>query len=141
MNFPVTKWRWQRLCLYTTATRAERKKERRMKLQKFSSTAVAILAGLSMVIATGSAQDTNSTRRAERRGPNVKQRVERLSEELKLNDEQNAKMTTLLETQAKQRRELMADNNLSRDERREKMRAIMQDERKEVKALLTPEQF
>jgi periplasmic protein CpxP/Spy len=112
-----------------------------MKLQKLSVIAAALLAGWSMLSATGSAQETNSTRRAERRGPNVKQRVERLSEELKLNDEQKTKMTALLETQAKQRRELMADQNLSRDERREKARAIMQDERKEVKALLTPEQF
>jgi len=112
-----------------------------MKLLKFSITATAVLAGLSLWTATALAQDTNSTPRGARRGPNVQQRVERLATELKLTDEQKAKMTTLLEKQAKQRRELMADANLSRDDRREKMRAFMQDERKEIKALLTSEQF
>jgi Spy/CpxP family protein refolding chaperone len=112
-----------------------------MKLQKLGIISVAVLTGVSMLALTGSAQDTNSTPRAERRGPNVQQRMERLSTELKLTDEQKAKMTTLLENQAKQRRELVADKALSRDERREKMRALMQDERKEFKSVLTPEQF
>jgi periplasmic protein CpxP/Spy len=90
---------------------------------------------------TNSNSNTNSARRGERRGPNIQQRVERLSTELKLNDDQKTKVTALFEKEAKQRREIFADTNLPREERRDKMRALAQDQNKQLKGILTAEQF
>jgi len=114
-----------------------------MKLHKFSLALAATLGGLLAVANVTSAQNTNTnaTRRSERRGPMVQQRVERMTTELKLNDDQKAKVTALLEKQAKQRREIFADNSLPREERRDKVRTIMEDENKQLKAILTGEQY
>jgi len=87
-----------------------------------------------------SAQSTNATARTARR-MTVQQRVDRMSSELKLNDEQKTKITALFEADAKKRRELRADTSLERKDRREKNRALMQDEKKQMKEILTPDQF
>ena len=88
-----------------------------------------------------SAQNTNATNRAGRRGPTVEQRVDRLATELKLNDEQKTKVTALFRNEAKDRREIFSDRNLSRDERRDKMRSLAEEQNKELKVILTSEQF
>lgn len=118
-------------------------KERRQRM-KLKSIAVAVTLGSLLVVSsTGLAQttNTNSNGRTGRRGPNVQQRVERLSTELNLNDDQKSKLSALFEKEAKQGRELRDDTSLSRDERREKMRAIRQAQTKELKTILTSEQF
>jgi Spy/CpxP family protein refolding chaperone len=71
----------------------------------------------------------------------MQQRVDRMATELKLNDEQKAKVTALLKKQAKQRREIVNDTNLSRQEHREKTRALIEEQNSELKTILTPEQF
>lgn len=114
---------------------------RKMKLHLFSFFAAGALACLLAVTNLSSGQDTNTPARATRRGPMVRQRVERMTAELKLNDEQKAKVTAMLEAQAKQRREILVDNSLPREARRDKMRALLEDENKQLKAILTPEQF
>ena len=114
--------------------------EKQMRLHRASILTVAV-AGLLVFTGASQAQDTNTNKRAERRRVSVQQRVDRLTTELKLNEDQKAKMAALLQNQVKQRRELIADKNLSRDERREKMRAIGQDEKKELKTILTAEQL
>ena len=112
-----------------------------MRILAVSTIGAVAIATLVTLTTPVQAQDTNTNRRAERRGPTVQQRLERLSEELNLTAEQKAKVSALLENQAKQRREIVRDTSLSRDERREKMRALMQGERKEFKAVLTSDQF
>ena len=108
---------------------------------KFSFVAATALGGLLALGSVSQAQDTNANHRAQRKAPTVQQRVDRMSSELNLNEEQKTKVTALLEKQGKERRELFADNTLPREERRDKMRALMQHENKELKAILTPEQF
>jgi periplasmic protein CpxP/Spy len=119
------------------------RKRTEMKLHRLNIVAALAICGLLAIASTGSAQstNTNSNNRQERRGPNVKQRIERLSNELKLNDDQKAKVTALFEKEAKEGRELREDKNLSRDERREKGRAMRQTVDKEMKTILTPEQL
>jgi len=112
-----------------------------MKANRFSFVAATALGGLLTLSSISQAQDTNATHRAQRKAPTVQQRVDRMSAELNLNEEQKTKVTALLEKQGKERRELFADNSLPREERRDKMRALMQHENKELKAILTPEQF
>ena len=122
-----------------------------MKAQRFHAVAVTVLGGLLALSNIASAQNTgasansntntNGARRGERRGPSVQQRVERLSTELKLNDDQKAKVTALFDKEAKQRREIVGDTSLPREERRDKMRAMAQDQNKQLKAILTADQF
>jgi periplasmic protein CpxP/Spy len=118
-----------------------------MKMQRFKAVAVAVIGGIlataSVVCAqnTNSNVSTNSPRRGERRGQMVSQRVERMSTELKLSEEQKAKVTALFEKEAKQRREIVSEANLPREERRDKMRALMEDENKQLKVILTADQF
>ena len=102
---------------------------------------IAALGGLLAFSNLSSAQNTNTNRVTERRFPSVQQRVDRLSTELKLNDDQKAKVSALFEKQAKERREIFGDRALSRDERRDKMRALMEDESKQLKGILTPDQL
>jgi len=112
-----------------------------MKAHRFSLVAATALGGLLALGSVSLAQDTNTTHRAERRGPTVQQRVERMTTELKLNDDQKTKVTALLEKQVKERRELMKDSSLPREERRQKMRALMESDNKQLKGILIPEQY
>jgi Ribonuclease G/E len=112
-----------------------------MKTQKVNFVVAAALGGLLFLANVSQGQDTNATKRTERRGPNLQQRMERMTTELKLSDEQPGKVKALLEKQAKERRELVGDTALPREERRDKMRALMQEERKQLKTILSSEQF
>jgi hypothetical protein len=111
-----------------------------MKVHRNKLAAVMVLAGLLAAVNVTLAQNTNSAPK-ERRGPTVQQRVERMSAELQLTDDQKGKVTTLLQQEAKQRREMSAETNLTREERRDKMRALMEDQNKQLKGILTPQQF
>jgi Spy/CpxP family protein refolding chaperone len=111
-----------------------------MKVNRFSIAAAA-LGGLLAIVNVASAQNTNAASIRERRVPTVQQRVERMSNELKLTDDQKAKVTALFEKEAKQRKEIVGDTNLPREERRDKMRALMENETKQLKGILSAEQF
>ena len=111
-----------------------------MKMHKLSFAAVLALGGLLACANLSTAQDTNAPKKAPRRGPPVQQRVDRLAAELKLTDDQKAKVTTLLENQNKSRTEIFSDPNLTQEQRREKMRGLTDEESKKMKEILTPEQ-
>jgi Spy/CpxP family protein refolding chaperone len=91
-----------------------------------------------MLTSTSSAQNTNTNAPQQRRAPNIKQRVERLSKELNLTDDQKTKVTALFEKEGKEMRDLRGETD--RDTRREKMRTLRQDQDKELKTILTPDQ-
>jgi protein CpxP len=110
-----------------------------MKLHKVSLIAVLALGGLVACANLASAQQSSNG--APRRGPNLEQRMDRLTTELKLTDEQKPKVKKVLEASQKKMQELRADTSLSREERGPKMRAIRQDEQKQLKAILTPDQY
>jgi len=75
------------------------------------------------------------------RGLSVEQRMERMTEELKLTDEQKPKVKAVLEDSQKQRQELRGDSSLSQEDRRGKMEGIMDKENKKLKDILTADQF
>ena len=109
-----------------------------MKVQSYKLVTAAALGAWLAFSGLASAQNTNAAPRGERRGPMIQQRVQRMTTELNLNADQQAKLKALLEKQAADRREIF---NLPRDERRDKMRALAQTENKELKTILTSEQF
>lgn len=67
--------------------------------------------------------------------------LHRLSEQLKLTDEQRPKVKTVLEERSKQLQALWGDSSLSQEERRSKMRSIEEETNQKMKGILTPEQF
>jgi len=109
-----------------------------MKINKFS--VIAMLA-LGSLVASSNLANAQEKKGGARRGPSVDQRMERMTEELKLTDEQKPKVKAVLEDSDKQRKELFADSNAPREERREKMRAIMDKESKKLKEIFTADQF
>jgi len=119
-----------------------------MKMHKFSSVAALVLGSLLVCTVISSAEDANSNtngnapaKRERPRPPSVEQRVERMSTDLKLSDEQKAKVTALFEEDSKKMRELRSDKNLTRDEQREKFRAMRSESNTKLKQILTPEQW
>ncbi len=109
-----------------------------MKTHKIRLMTVLALGGLLAVTSMAYAQNSKEGSGGQRRGGSVQQRVDRLTTELKLTDEQKTKVTALLESQAKKRQELQ---NLTPEDRREKVRSMMQEQTKKMKEILTPEQF
>jgi len=109
-----------------------------MKINKFSLIAVLTLGSL---VATSNLAMAQEKKGGGRRGPSVEQRMERMTEELKLTDEQKPKVKAVLEESQKKRQELFTDSSAPREERREKMRGIIEKEDKKLKEILTAEQF
>jgi len=109
-----------------------------MKINKFSVIAVLTLGSL---VATSNLAMAQEKKGGGRRGPSVEQRMERMTEELKLTDEQKPKVKAVLEESQKKRQELFTDSSAPREERREKMRGIIEKEDKKLKEILTAEQF
>src|SRR2546422_600265 len=110
-----------------------------MKINQISVIAAvsiaALLAGSSVV----SAQDNKEGKEGRKgRGPSVEQRLDRLTTELKLTDEQKPKVKSVLEESQKKRQEF---GDLDREQRREKERDLMAAQDKKLKEIFTPEQF
>ncbi len=66
---------------------------------------------------------------------------DRMAEELKLTDEQKAKMKTFREEQRKKMEEIRGDTNLTPEQKREKGTAMRQESEKQMKEILTAEQY
>ncbi len=109
-----------------------------MKINKFS-----VITGLalgSLVACSNLAMAQDQKPGGGRRGPSVEQRMERMTEELKLTDEQKPKVKAVLEDSQKKQQELFSDSSVSREDRREKMRGIRDNEDKKLKEILTADQ-
>ena len=65
----------------------------------------------------------------------------RMTEKLKLTDEQKPKVKAVLEESQKKRQELFSDSSVPREDRREKMKGINDNEDKKLKGILTAEQY
>ena len=81
------------------------------------------------------AQDEKGERK---KGPSVQMRLDRMTEELKLTDEQKPKVKAVLEETQKKMQEL---RDVPREERRDKLTAIRENEDKKLKEILTSDQY
>jgi hypothetical protein len=112
-----------------------------MRINKYSLIAALLLGGAVAGTSVASAQTSTNAARGQRRAPNMEQRMDRLSQELKLTDEQKPKVKAALEDMAKKRQELFSDSSVPREQRREKMQTMMADENKKMKEILNADQF
>src|SRR2546426_9983943 len=112
-----------------------------MKINKLSLIAALALASLALGGAVATAQDAKDSKEGKggKRGfPTVEQRMERLTEELKLTEEQKPKVKAVLEEEGKKMREM---RDLTPEQRREKGPALREEMSKKMKGILTDEQF
>ncbi len=112
-------------------------------MKKISLVAALVLGGLLACCTLAKAQDTNNpsstTPKKGKRGMmTVEQRLERMSTELNLTDDQKPKVKAVLEDTGKQMQGLA---DLSQEDRRAKMKTIREDEGKKLKDILTPDQW
>ena len=70
----------------------------------------------------------------------VDERLDRMSKELNLTQEQRDKIRPLLEEQDKQMGELRNNTSLTQEQKRDKARAMMMETHEKLVAVLTPEQ-
>src|SRR5690242_16678896 len=104
-----------------------------MKLNKISLIAATALGALVACSTVVNAQDAKESKPGAREGgkkgmPSVQERLDRMTEELKLTDDQKPKVKAVLEETTNKMKDLRNDNNLSRDQRREKFEAAREDE-------------
>jgi len=71
----------------------------------------------------------------------VRDRLQQISEELKLTDDQKEKLKPIFREEAGKLRELRNDKDLSREDRAAKIKTIRDDAAAKVKPILTPEQL
>jgi Spy/CpxP family protein refolding chaperone len=112
-----------------------------MKIHKISLIAVLAAAIVLAYSPALRAQENKDAPKREGRpggGDFVKQRMDRLTEELKLTDEQKPKVEALLKAQVEKMRGL---RDATPEERREKMTANREEMAKKMKEILTAEQF
>jgi len=116
-------------------------------MKKVGLLAALALGGLLVCSTTAIAQDntnnpsssSSSGRKGGKRGfPTVEERLDHMTKELNLTDDQKPKVKSALEDQ---RKELQGIRDLSQDERREKFRTSQKDLDKKLKDILTPEQY
>lgn len=100
---------------------------------KYALAAAIALAGLTTIT---HAADPATPRRQQ--GQN---RLEQLAKTLKLNDDQKAKMESILKKEGEKMQELRKDTSLSREDRMAKMLKIREESEPEIKKVLTTEQF
>lgn len=117
---------------------------------KFTKTSMAVIAmaGLLAFSSSASAQ-TNAPPAGGRqgagrqggRGQGVEQQMTRLTEQLKLTDEQKPKVKAVLDEQDKKIMELRGNTGTAPEDRRAKLQSIREDSNKKLKEVLTAEQF
>ena len=111
----------------------------RLKVVSFTLlTTVAFTIALAQSSSSGMQQGTMAEGQMKHGG--MQDRLEWLSKELNLSDEQKEKLKPILQDEGKQMRAVHDDSSLTPDQRRDKMKQIHQTFRPQIQAVLTPEQ-
>jgi len=112
-----------------------------MRINKLSLVASVALGALMACGTLANAQDTKDNGgKKGGRAPmlSVEERMDRLTKDLGLTDDQKPKIKAVLEEQDKKRQEL---RGIPRDERASKMQALMDEQDKKFKEILKPDQY
>jgi|SRR6266446_5068157 Spy/CpxP family protein refolding chaperone len=107
-----------------------------MKINKFSLIAAMALGALVAGSSIANAQDAKEGKGKGKRGfPSLQERLDRMTEKLKLTDEQKPKVEAVLKETDKKRQALAPED------RRTKGRELMEEQDKKLKEVLTAEQY
>jgi protein CpxP len=111
----------------------------RLKVVTFTLLAtLACTVALAQSPSSGTQQDTTGGQAA--RHERRHDRLEWLTKELHLTDEQKEKLKPILQDEAKQMRAIHEDGSLTPDQKRDKAKQIREKFRPQIQAVLTPEQ-
>jgi Spy/CpxP family protein refolding chaperone len=91
-------------------------------------------------LAAGPFQGMRMRRAGHHQMPSVDDQLKRMTKQLKLSDDQQAKVKPILEEQRNQMQQLRSDSSLSQDEKMGKMRELRQQSSSQIKALLNDQQ-
>jgi hypothetical protein len=119
---------------YTGRSRAAVGRDWRLKLAT-----LAVLAGVfasTQAFAVSGFGGQGGRRYGRREMPSVDDQVKRMTKQLKLSDDQQAKLRPVLEDQRRQMEQLRNDSSLSRDDKFSKMREVHAQTSSQIKALL-----
>lgn len=123
-----------------------------MKATRISLIA-ALIAGVLVAYSPASRAEDKETKPAPKRegrpggpgGPGgaegIKERLNKIAEELKLNDGQKTKVEAAMKEQGEKFRAIRQDSSLSDEQKREKGKALRDDLNKKMKEILTAEQY
>ena len=119
-----------------------------MKTTQISLVAVLALGSLVAFAPMTQAQDKKDEKKeqkpeappGERKRPGIQDRLQQMSEVLKLTDEQKEKLKPIFKEEMEKLKALREDTNVPQEEKRPKMRAIMDDSFAKIKPILTVEQ-
>jgi Spy/CpxP family protein refolding chaperone len=81
-------------------------------------------------------ETTTATPEAQRRVP----LIERLTKDLNLTDDQQAKIKPILQDRRSKAQAIRGDASLSKEQRKDKMKEVSQSSNDQIKAILTPDQ-
>ena len=117
-----------------------------MKLHKqrglLAALLVTAMACASMVQAQDKKEGADSSAPGRKgRGFTVEQRMERMTKDLELTDDQKPKVKSLLEESQKKMQALRDDTSTAQSDKREKFMDIRKDEDKKLKEILTADQY
>jgi Spy/CpxP family protein refolding chaperone len=107
-----------------------------MKLNKIIMATALTLGGLLVLNSVAQAQEAKE---GKKRGFSMEQRLERMTEQLKLTDAQKPKVKAVLE-ESQKKMEALRGQDMTPEQRREKFTAMREEEAKKLNAILTPEQ-
>ena len=120
-----------------------------LRTAALSTTAILVLAGLAFSQDTGQ-QPTQSQQNApntggrkghwRHKGGNEDTRLEHLSRQLNLTDDQKTKLKPILRNEWQEMKPVHDDTSLSQQQKREKMKSIHEKYRSDIAGVLTPEQ-
>src|SRR6185436_4224806 len=110
-----------------------------MKITKIGLVA-ALVAG-AMLVATPALKAQDNKDKKGKGAEMIKERLDKMNEELKLTAEQKPKVEAALKEQGEKMRALREDTSLSQEDRREKFRGMREDLDKKMKGILTTEHY
>ena len=90
--------------------------------------------------AQGGAPEGGHKGRGQRMGVGPDQQLQRLSETLKLTDDQKSQIKPILEDRHQKMESMHSDTSLSEEDKRNKMRSIFEDSNNKIRAVLNDEQ-
>ena len=119
-----------------------------MKTTQLSLVAVLALGSLVAFAPISQAQDKKDEKKeqkpearpGERKGPGLQDRLQQMSEALKLTDEQKEKLKPIFKEEGEKLKALREDTSVAQEEKRAKGREIMEAVAAKIKPILTAEQ-
>jgi len=114
------------------------------KLTRLSSVSALVLSGLLACTSFAVAQSSTDSSATPRRGGKrveIRDRLQQVSKELNLTDDQKEKLKPILRAEAQKIQRLRQDSSLSQQEKRKKIQEMRQEVVAKVKPILTAEQW